>query len=89
MNSPRLQLLLFDVLGWAAIVALLACAIYFRCWESHMTEQTQSEKPTILCDTYGTRPPRGAVFDKGFSDTAGAHEAQDARRNQKPGDMER
>ncbi len=32
MNSPRLQLLLFDVLGWAAIVALLACAIYFRCW---------------------------------------------------------
>ncbi len=54
-----------------------------------MTEQTQSEKPTILCDTYGTRPPRGAVFDKGFSDTAGAHEAQDARRNQKPGDMER
>jgi hypothetical protein len=43
-------------------------------------------RPQVLTDTYGTQPPRGAVFDQGFSDRAGAQQAQDARRNAKPGD---
>jgi hypothetical protein len=45
-------------------------------------------KPDVLTDTYGPRPPAGAVFDKGFSDRAGASEAQNARRHLRPGDYD-
>lgn len=42
--------------------------------------------PEILIDTYGNKAPDVAKFGKGISDRAGAQEAQDARRNSRPGD---
>ncbi len=44
---------------------------------------------TILVNTYGSRPPAAAVFDRGTSTVEGAREATDARRSQRPGDAER
>jgi hypothetical protein len=44
--------------------------------------------PPVLTDTYGSRPPQAAVFDQGVSDRAGAQEAQDARRNARPGNYD-
>jgi hypothetical protein len=40
--------------------------------------------PDILVSTYGTKPPKAAVFNQGISDRAGAQEAQDAQRRVKP-----
>jgi hypothetical protein len=33
---------------------------------------SKTEKPTILTDVYGTRPPKANEFGKGISDRAGA-----------------
>jgi hypothetical protein len=41
--------------------------------------------PDVLIDTYGNKAPDAARFDKGTSAREGAQEAQDARRNAKPG----
>jgi hypothetical protein len=44
------------------------------------------QKPDVLTDVYGARPPAAARHDGGVSDQAGAQQAQDARRNARPGD---
>jgi hypothetical protein len=46
----------------------------------------RGQKPAILTDVFGSRPPRAAEFGRGVSDRAGAQEACDARRNAKPGE---
>jgi hypothetical protein len=52
-----------------------------------------SEKPKtppVLVDTYGVRNvPDAAKFGVGTSTREGAQQAQDARREQKPGDYSR
>jgi hypothetical protein len=45
----------------------------------------RSEKPPILTDVYGNRPPKAAELGKGVSDIAGVQEATDARREVKHG----
>jgi hypothetical protein len=49
----------------------------------------QGVKPDVLVNVYGNKPPRAAEFGKGVSDRAGAQEAQDARRNARPGEYDR
>lgn len=51
-----------------------------------MTDET--ERTNVLVDAYGDRAPAVARFGKGISDRAGAQEAQDARRNLRPGDYD-
>lgn len=45
----------------------------------------RGEKPAVLTDVYGAHPPAAARHDGGVSDQAGAQQAQDARRQVKPG----
>jgi hypothetical protein len=49
----------------------------------------QNEKPVIHVDVYGKNAPDAAKFSVGTSTREGAQQAQDARRNQRPGDAER
>jgi hypothetical protein len=45
----------------------------------------QNEKPDILVNVYGNKPPRAAEFRKRVYDVAGVREVLDARRSVKPG----
>ncbi len=47
----------------------------------------RGEKPPILTNVYGSKPPKAAQAfgGNGVSDRAGAQEAQDARRAARPG----
>jgi hypothetical protein len=45
----------------------------------------QNEKPDILVNVNGSKPPRAAEFGKDVSGVAGVREAFNARRGVKPG----
>jgi hypothetical protein len=47
-----------------------------------------ANKPEVLVNVYGKKPPRAAEFGKGVSDIAGVQEATDAHRNAKPGEYD-
>jgi hypothetical protein len=54
--------------------------------DGKVSDDPQPTKPTILINTYGTSAPDAAKFGVGTSTRHGAQEAQDARRNVRPGE---